>query len=146
MVGHYWSDGRKAWIDVEVHQASVEFGDGRAVFPADSGVQGEAGTHAPVIGDVGVVDRCAKVLVGVAESDGAGVRDAQKKVGERRTGSAVRVRLGGRAGEGKSAARVLLREQIVLLAAKIGAERDVVAAAIPDEVVRDLVGLIASQG
>ena len=67
---------------VEVDEAAVELGEGGAVLPAQAGVDGEVGADAPVVGDEGVVDGLAEVLVGVAEGDGAGVGHAQEEVGE----------------------------------------------------------------
>ena len=80
----------------------------------------------------------AEVLVGVAEGDRAGVGHAEQEVGE--------IRTGGGAGEGEGAARILLREEVELLAAEVAADREVVRAVAPEDVEPDGAGLIAGEG
>ena len=66
---------------VEIHKAVFQFRHGRAVFVPRAGIDGEDGQHAPVVGGIRVVNRLTEILVGVAEGDGACIRNADEKVG-----------------------------------------------------------------
>ena len=73
----------KEWgREVEVDQPAFQFGQRRAVIPSKAGVDGEVGANTPVVADVEVRKRLAKVLIGVAVSERTGIRDAEEEVGE----------------------------------------------------------------
>ena len=135
---HHRSFVRESGSNVEIHQASIQFRDGRAVFPAHSGIQGEGGADAPIVGEKGVIERVAKIFVGVAERDGGSVGNAQQKIRE--------IRSGGGAGERKRPASVLLPEHIELLPLEVAAKLKIVARAIPKESGGNRVRLIMVDG
>jgi len=80
----------------------------------------------------------AEIFVGVAEGDGAGVGDAEQKVGE--------IVAGRGAGEPKRAAGILLGVVVELLPSVIGAKLDLLASVVPKAVVGQLAGLVAVEG
>ena len=84
--------------------------------------------HTPVIGGVSIVDRFAEIFVRVAKGEGTGVGDADEEVGEvgAAGGYAAGRALGRGAGKSENAARILLKEIVELLLAKIAAEGEVV--------------------
>jgi hypothetical protein len=121
--------------DIEIYQAAVELRDGRAVLPADPGVEGEARAHTPIIRKVEVIRRGAEVLVGVAAGNGASVGDAEQEAGE-----IVACR---GSGEGECAARIVLRKIVELLSLVIGADRKVVRRPVAEQQPGDAAGLVA---
>src|SRR5579862_5389332 len=127
------SDRGKPWSNVQVDQAPIQFCNRCAVLPAHPRVQSELRAHSPVIRYIGVVNRFAKILVRVAESNGARVGNAQQKVGKIRTARSRTgpASLGRCACERKIASRVLLRQIIELLPAKVSAKGQIVPLAAP---------------
>src|SRR5581483_11377087 len=123
MLRCHGSDRRKWPRDIEVDQPAVLFGYGRPIFPADSQIEREAGAGPPGIGHIRVVNAGAKIFVRIAERKRTGVGDTEQKAGEIGPGQSV--------GECELAARILLAEQINLLATDAPAERNVVPAAVP---------------
>src|SRR6476660_451347 len=79
--------------------------------------------QAPVVGKKGVVCRSAKILIGIAERNRAGIGHAQQEARE--------IQARGCTGESKRSARVLLCEDVDLLPPEVAAEGDVMRAAIP---------------
>jgi len=127
IVGHHRRYSRKARSDVQIHQAAIQLGNGSAIFPAHSRVQRELRIDPPIVIDESVVDGLPEILIGVAEGDGAGVRNAQQKIGKVGARSAA----SSIAGERKNPAWILLRQVIEFLPAEIASKHDVMRAAIP---------------
>src|SRR5262249_50914575 len=119
--------------DVQVNQAAVEFSDRRGVFPAEAAIEGETRTEAPIVIYIRGVSGAAEVFIRVTEREGTGVGRAQEEVGEIKSGSC--------AGELETAPRILLREEVELLAADIAAGCDVVRPVGIEERSRQCVGL-----
>ena len=101
--------------DVQVHQASVLFGDRRAVIPAQAPLHGERRAYDPVVIDKQVVHAGLEILIGVSEGDCAGVRNSQKETGE--------IEAGRQSVETEGPARVALCEYAEILNTVIGPER-----------------------
>ena len=79
---HHRNFGRKSGNNVEIHQASIQFREWRAVLPSHPGVQRQSRADAPIVGEKGVIQGSAKVFVGIAECDGSRVRNTQQKIRE----------------------------------------------------------------
>ena len=134
--------------NVEVDEAAEKLRDGRAILPANAGVERELWRHAPVVGHIFVVDGFAEIFVGIAIGDGAGVGNTEEKVGKIGTagGGAGGTGSGGCSGEHKRAARILLRTVVELLAAEIAAEGDVVNSVNPEHGQGGSAGLVTGVG
>src|SRR5205823_2236694 len=130
---YQWRHGRKTWRDSQVHKATKQLSNWCSVFPANPRLQGDFRTDSPVIGNVSVVRGFSKILISIAESDGARVRNAEQKIGKVRPGNcgAVRRSLSGRFREGKRPSRILLGQIIELLPAEVTSKRNIVALATP---------------
>ena len=124
----------------------MQFGERLGKFPAQPHVQRESRVDSPVVVDKRVVAPPAKVFIGIAKSDRGRVRNAEQEIREIGAGSshgkAVGHGLRGRAGKGKRAARVLLREDVELLPPDVTTEGDTVAAAVPQAVVGKCLRLV----
>src|SRR5262249_45347970 len=109
--------------DVQVDDPAVLFRDRRTVLPTDAGIDGETGSHAPVVRHVEVGDVRPEIFVRVTEGDRTGIGNAEQE--------ARKIVAARRAGEPERAARILLRELIELLPGECPAERECVGAVIP---------------
>src|SRR5207253_8705378 len=79
--------GDETGRDVEIDQASIEFGDRRFILPSHAGIDRQAAVDSPVVGNEAVIEALPQIFVGVAERNRARIRYAEEKAGEIRTGT-----------------------------------------------------------
>src|SRR4029077_19339385 len=120
--------------DIQIHQAVVQFVDGRLEVPAQSDIDAEVALDAPIVVHKSIQPRGAVIFVGIAVGDGTGGGNALQEIGEIVSGEG--------AGEDKPAARILLGQLIEIEPPEISAKGEVVLTANPDQVLADLVGAV----
>ena len=142
--------GRKARRDIQVHQPAVLLHNRAGILPARARIQSEARAHPPIVGEIGVVRRRPKVLVGIAVRNRNRVRSPQQKIGKIAacSGRAQAARPGSlrrRARESEAAARILLPHLVQFDPPYVAAHGDVVRPLQPHHRIGKRAGLIAQE-
>ena len=131
--------GSEVRPDVQVHQAVVQFGDGRLEIPA----------HPDIETEVALACANRRSRIHPPRMRGNICRALPKAMelvaGQPTRKSAKVIPFGEGAGETKAAARILLRQLIEVEPAEIAAKSEVVLAMHPDQVLANLVGVVVIQ-
>ena len=124
--------------------------EGLEPLVAEPQVEGQSGSHAPVILDKSGIDLRAQIIGTCPKANGGYLGQSEEKVGEvkarpghrRAPGRKV---AGGISAEGEGAARVWIGEGVELDAAQLAAQSQVMFAAVHQEKVEHAESLVAHQ-